>query len=66
LVVGEWIKSHADEIISHHSKYEMENKKDPTKVETYYNKKHGTDKIYQILELINTELLDGVALKKVR
>ena len=64
LVVGDWIKVHADEIISHHAKYGMENKKDPSKVETYYNKSHGNDKINSILELINQELLDGVALKK--
>ncbi|MBW4450071.1 MAG: hypothetical protein KME38_25380 [Spirirestis rafaelensis WJT71-NPBG6] len=64
LVVGEWIKAHTDEIISHHAKYEMLNPKDPNKVETYFNKSLGNDKINKILELINKELLDGVALKK--
>ncbi|MBW4450020.1 MAG: telomere resolvase [Spirirestis rafaelensis WJT71-NPBG6] len=64
LVVGEWIKVHTDEIIGHHTKYEMLNPKDPNKVETYYNKRHGNEKINSILELINKELLDGVALKK--
>ncbi|MBD0261460.1 MAG: hypothetical protein ICV78_01730 [Tolypothrix sp. Co-bin9] len=64
LVVGDWIKSHADEIITHHVKYGMENKKDPTKVETYYNKRLGNEKINTILELINQELLDGEAFKK--
>ncbi len=32
LVVGDWIKSHADEIISFHNKYEMQNSKDPSRV----------------------------------
>ena len=63
LVVGDWIKSHADEIITHNSKYGMENSKDPSKVETYYNKRHGQEKITSILSLINGELLDGEALK---
>jgi len=63
LVVGDWIKSHADEIITHNSKYGMQNSKDPSKVETYYNKRHGQEKITSILSLINGELLDGEALK---
>ncbi len=32
LVVGDWIKTHADEIITHHAKYEMTNSKDASKV----------------------------------
>ncbi len=63
LLVGDWIKTHADEIISHHSKYGMQNSKDPNKVETYYNKRHGQEKIQNLLERINEKLLDGVALK---
>jgi hypothetical protein len=63
LVVGDWIKVHADEVISHNSKYEMQNAKDPTKTETYYNKRHGSEKITKILNLINEQFLDGEALK---
>lgn len=40
LLVRNWIKSHADEIISYHFKYCMQNSKDHSKVETYYNKRH--------------------------
>jgi TolA-binding protein len=63
LIVGEWLKSHSDEVISHNAKYGMQNAKDPSKTETYYNKRHGSEKITQILNLVNDQLLDGVALK---
>jgi hypothetical protein len=63
LLVGEWIKSHADEVISHNSKHGMQNAKDPSKTETYYNKRHGSEKITKILNLINEQFLDGEALK---
>jgi hypothetical protein len=63
LLVGEWIKSHADEVISHNSKYGMQNAKDPSKAETYYNKRHGQEKITKILNLVNEQFLDGKALK---
>jgi hypothetical protein len=63
LLVGDWIKSHADEVISHNSKYGMQNAKDPSKTETYYNKRHGAEKITNILNLINEQCLDGEALK---
>jgi hypothetical protein len=63
LLVGDWIKAHADEVISHNSKYEMQNSKDPAKTETYYNKRHGSEKISKILNLINEQFLDGGALK---
>jgi hypothetical protein len=63
LLVGDWIKAHADEVISHNSKYEMQNSKDPAKTETYYNKRHGSEKITKILSLINEQFLDGEALK---
>jgi hypothetical protein len=63
LVVGDWIKSHADEVISHNSKYGMQNSKDPSKVETYYNKRHKQDGVTKILSLINKQCLDGEALK---
>jgi len=51
--VGDWIKSHADEVISHNSKYEMQNAKDSNRIETYYNKRHGAEKITKILNFIN-------------
>jgi hypothetical protein len=63
LLVGDWIKAHADEVISHNSKYEMQNAKDPSKVETYYNKLHRAEKIIKILGLVNEQVLDGEALK---
>ena len=63
LLVGDWIKSHADEVISYNSKHGMQNSKDHTKVETYYNKRHGQDKILSILNLVNEKFLDAVALK---
>ncbi|HEY9635219.1 MAG TPA: protelomerase family protein [Coleofasciculaceae cyanobacterium] len=63
LLVGDWLKAHADEVISHNSKYGMQNAKDPTKTETYYNKRHGAEKITKILNLVNEQFLDGEALK---
>jgi hypothetical protein len=63
LLVGDWLKSHASEVISHNSKYGMQNSKDPAKTETYYNKRHGSEKITKILSLVNEQLLDGEALK---
>jgi hypothetical protein len=51
LLVGDWIKAHALEVISHNSKYGMQNAKDPSKTETYYNKRHGAEKITEILNL---------------
>jgi hypothetical protein len=41
----------------------MQNSKDPSKVETYYNKRHGAEKITKILSLVNESFLDGEALK---
>jgi hypothetical protein len=63
LLVGDWIKTHADEVISHNSKYKMQNAKDASKTETYYNKRHGSEKITKILNLINEQFLDSEALK---
>jgi len=63
LIVGDWIKAHADEVISHNSKYGMQNAKDPSKTETYYNKRHGQEGVTKILSLINEQCLDGEALK---
>jgi hypothetical protein len=41
----------------------MQNSKDPSKTETYYNKRHGSEKISEILSLVNERFLDGEALK---
>jgi len=63
LVVGDWKKAHADKVISHNSKYGMQNPKDPSNPTTYYNKRHGAEKITKILKLVNEQFLDGEALK---
>lgn len=59
LIVGDWIKAHGDELISHNSKYGMQNSKDPQRLDTYYNKRHGGEKITKILSLVNQQCLDG-------
>lgn len=61
LLVGDWIKDHADEVVTHNSKYEMQNPKDPANPTTYYNKRHGAEKITKILSFINDQLLEGEA-----
>jgi len=61
LLVWDWIKAHADEVISHNSKDETQNPKDPSNPTTYYNKRHGAEKIAKILNLINERFLDGEA-----
>jgi hypothetical protein len=66
LLVGNWIKAHADEVISHNSKPGMQNTKDPSKRETYYNKHHGAEKISKILGLANEQFLDDEALKSLQ
>ncbi|MUH00507.1 hypothetical protein F7734_52860 [Scytonema sp. UIC 10036] len=63
MVVGDWIKSHADEVVSHNAKHGMGNSKDPSKVETYYNKRHGGERITELLQLISDKFLDGQAMK---
>jgi hypothetical protein len=63
LLVGDWIKAHADEVVTHNSKYGMQNAKDSAKTETYYNKRHGQEKITKILGLVNEQFLDGEALR---
>ena len=59
LLIGDWIKAHGDEVISHNSKYGMQNSKDPQRLDSYYNKRHGSEKITKILSLINEQCLDG-------
>ncbi len=59
LLVGDWLKSHADEVISHNAKHGMGNSKDPQRLDTYYNNRHGAEKITMILGLINERFLDS-------
>jgi hypothetical protein len=63
LLVRDWIEQHKDEIISHNSKYGMENKKDPTNPASYANKGKDTDKI---LAFINDEFLSGEGFRRTR
>jgi hypothetical protein len=41
----------------------MQNSKDPQRLDNYYNKRHGSEKITKILSLVNEQRLDGEALK---
>jgi hypothetical protein len=52
-LVGEWIKAHTSEVITHNTKHGMQNAKDPQRLDTYYNKRHGAEKITKILNLVN-------------
>lgn len=61
LIVGDWLKAHSDEVISHNCKYGMQNSKDPQRLDTYYNKRHGSEKITKILSMVNEQCLDGEA-----
>ena len=61
LLVGDWLKAHALEVISHNSKYGMQNSKDPQRLDTYYNKRHGSEKVSKILAQVNEQCLDGEA-----
>jgi hypothetical protein len=71
LLVGDWMKAHEDEVISHNSKHSMltqdssgqPKRNEKGTVENYYNKRHGAYKITKILNLINEQFLDGEALK---
>ncbi len=63
LLVGDWLKAHTDEVISHNSKYGMQNSKDPQRLDTYYNKRHGAEKVSKILRLVNEQCLDGEAFR---
>ena len=60
--VGNWLKDHKDEVISHNCKYEMGNSKDPSRLDTYFNKKYGSVKINELLQLISVECLDGAVI----
>ncbi|NEP36143.1 hypothetical protein [Moorena sp. SIO3B2] len=57
--VGNWLKDHHDEVICHNCKHGMGNSKDPTRLDTYFNKKYGSVKINELLQLINVECLNG-------
>ncbi|WP_193200594.1 hypothetical protein [Nostoc sp. MG11] len=57
----DWIDQHKDEVISHNSKYGVENNKDPSNPASYANK--GKD-INKILSLLNEEFLSGEGFRK--
>jgi hypothetical protein len=70
LLVGDWIKAHADEVITHNSKYGMQpldqvgsparhKQTGEVRTDSYYNKRHGSEKITKILSLVNEQCLDG-------
>jgi hypothetical protein len=63
LLVRDWIEQHKDEVISHNSKYGMENKKDPSNPASYANKGKDTDKI---LLLISEEFLNAEGFRKAK
>jgi len=74
LIVGDWVKSHADEVISHNSKHGMQpldeagnpardKNTGEIRTDSYYNKRHGKEKISKILNQINEQILEGEALK---
>ncbi|BAY14019.1 protelomerase family protein [Calothrix sp. NIES-2098] len=63
LLVRDWIDQHKDEVISHNTKYGMENKKDPSNPASYANKGKDTDKI---LSLVNEEFLSGEGYRKAK
>jgi hypothetical protein len=71
LLVGDWLKAHEDEVISHNSKHGMlaldatgqPKRNNSGTIENYYNKRHGQEKITKILSSINEQFLDGEALK---
>ncbi len=44
LLVGEWLKVHRDEVISHNRKYGMQNSKELQRLDIYYNKRCGVSK----------------------
>lgn len=72
LIVGDWIKAHSDEVITHNLKHGMQpldqegnpakdKKTGEVRTDSYYNKRHGKEKTTKILQLINSEFLDGEA-----
>jgi integrase len=71
-LVRDWIKSHADEIINHNNKHGMQpidkatgelarDKENNVRTDSYYNKRHGKEKIEELLKRVNKEFLDGQA-----
>jgi hypothetical protein len=54
--IKSWMESHADEIISHNSKYGLGNSKDAAKIETYANKRLGAEKISELTKKIKATI----------
>ncbi|MGB7442295.1 MAG: hypothetical protein WA919_14605 [Coleofasciculaceae cyanobacterium] len=59
LIVFDWIEAHADQVISHNTKFEMHNQKDASNPITSYNTRYRAEKIPKILCFINDQLLEG-------
>ncbi len=59
-VVGEYLSSHKDEVVSHNSKYSMENKNESSNLTTFYNKKLGNEKVEEVKKTIIYNFLKGV------
>lgn len=51
-----WMNNHEDEVVSHNSKYGLQNSKDATKIETYANKRLGAEKISELIEKIKATI----------
>jgi hypothetical protein len=61
-LVGDWLRCHADEVIGHNQKHGMENTSDPRRLDTYFNKRHGKEKVVEILREIRKQCLDGLGI----
>lgn len=61
-LVAEWMRLHSDEIITHNETYQVFTK--PGQLESYANRPLGVDKVKEVLEVVNTQFLDGQALHK--
>jgi hypothetical protein len=61
-LVGDWMRDHADEIISHNENFGVFTKSG--QLESYANRQIGVDKVRVALEEVNNKFLDGQALNK--
>jgi hypothetical protein len=61
-LVGDWMRDHEDEIISHNENFGMFTK--TGQLESYANRQLGLLKVKQTLEVVNEKFLDGQALNK--
>jgi hypothetical protein len=61
-LVGDWMRDHADEIISHNENLGVFTKSG--QLESYANRQLGLLKVRNVLEVVNAKFLDGQALNK--